>query len=186
MYVIYPADELLRIYENPAVASDPSPVLTVERRPSCEIHVIAVSEKRTEEPRLDGDHREKKKKERRSNSVRGSWSRKKSAKRGETRGRGKTKDNRPRNDTRTMQNSRGAGEDAAASNPFKDLTQPGLNEPLKQHNAAALKLVQTGESLDLLSALAPMVFIAACRVRESCESDQTVVGGLFVTCLVEV
>ncbi|XP_031830215.1 SH3 and cysteine-rich domain-containing protein isoform X2 [Nomia melanderi] len=141
MYVIYPADELLRIYENPAVARDSSPVLTVERRPSCEIHVIAVSEKRTEEVRLDEEHREKKKKERRSNSVRGSWSRKKSVKRSETRGRGKTKDTRPRNDTRTMQNSRGAGEDAA--NPFKDLTQPGLNEPLKQHNAAALKLVQT-------------------------------------------
>lgn len=178
MYVIYPADELLRIYENPAVARDSSPVLTVERRPSCEIHVIAVSEKRTEEPRLDGEHREKKKKERRSNSVRGSWSRKKSAKRGEARGRGKTKDNRPSNDTRTMQNSRGAGEDAA--NPFKDLTQPGLNEPLKQHNAAALKLVQTGESLDLISALAPLRSVAAYRIREFPGTVQAIVRRLFV------
>lgn len=44
---------------------------------------------------------------------------------------------------RNMQNNRNnVGEDAAA-NPLRDLTQPNLNDSLKQHNGSALKLVQT-------------------------------------------
>ncbi|KAG7212248.1 hypothetical protein KM043_012578 [Ampulex compressa] len=53
------------------------------------------------------------------------------------------KKNGPRREAKpgNMQNSRVGGEELA--NPLKDLTQATLNEPLKQHNAAALKLVQT-------------------------------------------
>ncbi|KAK2585390.1 hypothetical protein KPH14_010065 [Odynerus spinipes] len=45
-----------------------------------------------------------------------------------------------------MQNNRNnTGDDAAAAavNPLRDLTQPNLNDSLKQHNGSALKLVQT-------------------------------------------
>ncbi|XP_076180388.1 SH3 and cysteine-rich domain-containing protein isoform X2 [Ptiloglossa arizonensis] len=134
MYVIYPADELLRIYENPI--RDPRSVLTGDRTPSCQITVIALSERneRHEEDR-------KRRKERRRNDR--GQTRRRRARRNEPRDYQVTRDDtRPGDDTRTMQNSRGAaGEDAV--NPLKDLTQPGLNEPLKQHNAGALKLVQT-------------------------------------------
>ncbi|XP_078041095.1 SH3 and cysteine-rich domain-containing protein isoform X2 [Augochlora pura] len=133
MYVIYPADELLRFYENPD--RDLSSVLTVERRASCRIQLIAVSER---SDRIEEDRKTKKKKRR--NGERAA-TRRRAARRGSGARNRENKDTRPR-DTRTMQNSRGAGDDAAA-NPLKDLTQPGLNEPLKQHNAATLKLVQT-------------------------------------------
>ncbi|KAL6430872.1 hypothetical protein ACFW04_006992 [Cataglyphis niger] len=42
-----------------------------------------------------------------------------------------------------MQNNRASGSEEAANHPLKDLTQPSLNEPLKQHNGVTLKLVQT-------------------------------------------
>lgn len=46
-----------------------------------------------------------------------------------------------------MQNNRNPAEEAGSvNNPLKDLTQANLNEPLKQHNGNALKLVQTGKS----------------------------------------
>lgn len=51
--------------------------------------------------------------------------------------------------TRTMQNNRASGSEEAANHPLKDLTQPSLNEPLKQHNGVALKLVQTGKCMIL-------------------------------------
>ncbi|XP_033330296.2 SH3 and cysteine-rich domain-containing protein isoform X4 [Megalopta genalis] len=131
MYVIYPADELLRFYENPD--RDLSSVLTDERRASCRIQLIAVSER---SERIEEDRKTKKK--RRSGER--AATRRTGARRGSGARNRENKDTRPR-DARTMQNSRGAGDDAA--NPLKDLTQPGLNEPLKQHNAATLKLVQT-------------------------------------------
>ncbi|XP_043523460.1 uncharacterized protein LOC122535741 isoform X2 [Frieseomelitta varia] len=137
MYVIYPADELLRIYENPD--GDPSSVLTGDRRPSCQVTVIAVNE-RNDRPR--GQDSNKRRKERRR--ERGGHTRRRRASRNEiSRSHEQPKKStRPEQHARTMQNSRvGAGEDAA--NPLKDLIQPGLNEPLKQHNAATLKLVQT-------------------------------------------
>ncbi|KAK9297618.1 hypothetical protein QLX08_008757 [Tetragonisca angustula] len=139
MYVIYPADELLRIYENPD--GDPSSVLTGDRRPSCQVTVIAVNE-RNDRPRGQDSSSNKRRKERRR--ERGGHTRRRRASRNEIpRGHEQPKKStRPEQHARTMQNSRaGAGEDAA--NPLKDLTQPGLNEPLKQHNAATLKLVQT-------------------------------------------
>ncbi|XP_076758271.1 SH3 and cysteine-rich domain-containing protein isoform X2 [Xylocopa sonorina] len=131
MYVIYPADELLRIYENNP-ARDPSPVLTGDRRPSCQVTVIAVNERT--------GHEAKQRKQRRR--CRERTRRKRPSVSAAERGREPANGSRRQPEARTMQNSRAAaGEDAA--NPLKDLTQPGLNEPLKQHNAAALKLVQT-------------------------------------------
>ncbi|XP_050597051.1 uncharacterized protein LOC126925500 isoform X3 [Bombus affinis] len=138
MYVIYPADELLRIYENPD--RDPSPVLTGDRRPSCQVTVIAVNERNDRPLAPSWLDSSKKWKERRK--ERGQTRRKKASRNEAPRSHEVAKGTRREQHARTMQNSRvGAGEDAA--NPFKDLTQPGLSEPLKQHNAAALKLVQT-------------------------------------------
>lgn len=142
MYVIYPADELLRIYENPN--RDWSSVLTGERRrSSCQIAVIAVND------RTDRVEEEERKKRRERRGDRDQTRRKRTTRRNGTRSHEVARGTSPENNARTMLNSRGAGEDAA--NPFKDLTQPGLNEPLKQHNASALKLVQTGEWLLLFS-----------------------------------
>lgn len=132
MYVIYPADELLRIYESP----DPRdlcnpPVLTGDRRTSCQVAVIAVNAAERATSGHEGNRARKEGRRERGHTTR----RRRASKgiRGEQ-----------RVTTRTMQNSRaGAAEDPG--NPLKDLTQPGLNEPLKQHNAATLKLVQTGE-----------------------------------------
>ncbi|CAL7942110.1 unnamed protein product [Xylocopa violacea] len=132
MYVIYPADELLRIYENNPVRG-PSPVLTGDRRASCQVTVIAVNES-------NAGHEAKPRKQRRRYRER--TRRKRASVSVAERGRELANVARREPQPRTMQNSRAAaGEDAA--NPLKDLTQPGLNEPLKQHNAAALKLVQT-------------------------------------------
>ncbi|XP_076684180.1 SH3 and cysteine-rich domain-containing protein isoform X2 [Andrena cerasifolii] len=136
MYVIYPADELLRIYENPGHGL--STVLTGERRSSCQIAVITVTGKSNSANAAEEGRR-------RRRERRGDWgqARRKrgAAKRNDTRSHEAAKDSRPADHTTTMINSRGAGEDPA--NPLKDLTQPGLNEQLKQHNASALKLVQT-------------------------------------------
>ncbi|XP_033198444.1 uncharacterized protein LOC117242558 isoform X5 [Bombus vosnesenskii] len=138
MYVIYPADELLRIYENPD--RDPSPVLTGDRRPSCQVTVIAVNERNDRPLAPSWLDSSKKWKERRK--ERGQTRRRKASRNEAPRSHEVAKGTRREQHARTMQNSRvGAGEDAA--NPFKDLIQPGLSEPLKQHNAAALKLVQT-------------------------------------------
>lgn len=51
---------------------------------------------------------------------------------------------------RTMQNNRASGSEEAANHPLKDLTQQSLNEPLKQHNGIALKLVQTGKCVSAI------------------------------------
>ncbi|XP_012138899.1 SH3 and cysteine-rich domain-containing protein isoform X2 [Megachile rotundata] len=131
MYVIYPADELLRIYENPV---RDSPVLTDERRPSCQVTVIAVDDNERPVAQQKPKGRKEKRRER-------GQTRKKRTGRNEARGNEVAKGNRRDKHTRTMLNSRATGEDAP--NPLKDLVQPGLNEPLKQHNASALKLVQT-------------------------------------------
>ena len=156
MYVIYPADELLRIYENPD--GDPSSVLTGDRRPSCQVTVIAVNE-RNDRPRgQDSNSSNKRKKERRR--ERGGRTRRRRANRNEIpRSHEQAKKStRPEQHARTMQNSRAAtGEDAV--NPLKDLTQPGLNEPLKQHNAATLKLVQTGECFTFISSFSSSFFL---------------------------
>ncbi|XP_046145285.1 uncharacterized protein LOC114876691 isoform X1 [Osmia bicornis bicornis] len=133
MYVIYPADELLRIYENQV--RDPSPVLTSDRRLSCQVTVIPV-DGNNELPVAEQKPKGRKKKWRERGLTR-----KRRTGRNEARSHEVAKGNRRDKHTRTMQNSRALAEDAL--NPLKDLVQPGLNEPLKQHNASALKLVQT-------------------------------------------
>lgn len=111
-------------------------MLTGERRrSSCQIAVIAVND------RTDRVEEEERKKRRERRGDRDQTRRKRTTRRNGTRSHEVARGTSPENNARTMLNSRGAGEDAA--NPFKDLTQPGLNEPLKQHNASALKLVQT-------------------------------------------
>lgn len=153
MYVIYPADELLRIYENPD--RDPSPVLTGDRRPSCQVTVIAVNERNDRPLAPSWLDSSKKWKERRK--ERGQTRRKKASRNEAPRSHEVAKGTRREQHARTMQNSRvGTGEDAA--NPFKDLTQPGLSEPLKQHNAAALKLVQTGECFSSIASFFAFFF----------------------------
>lgn len=55
---------------------------------------------------------------------------------------------RTRNST-IMQNNRNPADEASIvsiNSPLRDLTHANLNEPLKQHNGNALKLVQTGKS----------------------------------------
>lgn len=153
MYVIYPADELLRIYENPD--RDPSPVLTGDRRPSCQVTVIAVNERNDRPLAPSWLDSSKKWKERRK--ERGQTRRRKASRNEAPRSHEVAKGTRREQHARTMQNSRvGAGEDAA--NPFKDLIQPGLSEPLKQHNAAALKLVQTGECFSSIASFFAFFF----------------------------
>lgn len=151
MYVIYPADELLRIYENRD--RDPSPVLTGDRGLSCQVTVITRDDRN--EPG-QGERAKKTKKQKKQKKEgrreRGQAWRRRGSRTEAQRSHEVAKPTRQH--ARTMQNSRvGVGEDVA--NPLKELTQPGHNEALKQHNAAALKLVQTGEWLLLDSFLQP-------------------------------
>ncbi|CAK9827102.1 Proto-oncogene vav [Anthophora retusa] len=147
MYVIYPADELLRIYENRN--RDPSQLLTGDHRNQSidQVTRVLAENQRNNEQQLTGRHSKKgkSKKEKRRERGGGLTIRRKRRSNDATKGQGSNEVSKgTRRDilTRTMLNSRAAaGEDAA--NPLRELTQPGLNEPLKQHNAAALKLVQT-------------------------------------------
>lgn len=145
MYVIYPADELLRIYENPI--REPSPLLlTVNGEggsagSGCQV-ISGVSVESDRVRSIAEDDRPGGKRERRRDvNNQGSKGRGKREER-DSQLTGKTKSpRRPREKHgRTMQNNRGAAEEG--NNPLRELTQPGLNEPLKQHNASALKLVQ--------------------------------------------
>ncbi|KOC67893.1 SH3 and cysteine-rich domain-containing protein 2 [Habropoda laboriosa] len=149
MYVIYPADELLRIYENRN--RDPSQVLTGDHHSQSTDQVTRV----LAENQRNNEHQSAGQQE--CNSKKGKSKKERRRERGGQTIRRRRRTNEiawgqasnevakgTRRDilTRTMLNSRAAaGEDAA--NPLRELTQPGLNEPLKQHNAAALKLVQT-------------------------------------------
>lgn len=149
MYVIYPADELLRIYESPDPRDPCRPVLTGDRRASCQVAVIAVDAECGNQQRARGHEGNAwTRKERRR--ERGRTTRRRRASKG-IRGEQHVT-------TRTMQNSRAAAAEDPG-NPLKDLTQPGLNEPLKQHNAATLKLVQTGEWSDDFSFISLSYFM---------------------------
>ena len=159
MYVIYPADELLRIYECPEPRDEPpcstvrTPLLTVdggERRSGCQAAVIAVNAAESAgKQRHEGDARKGRRRDGRTTRR---------ARRASKGIRGEQ-----RVTARTMQNSRAAAAEDPG-NPLKDLTQPGLNEPLKQHNAATLKLVQTGEWTDFFSLFFFFFFFQRTRV----------------------
>ncbi|XP_043668478.1 uncharacterized protein LOC122629283 isoform X3 [Vespula pensylvanica] len=204
MYVIYPLDELLRLYENPFRESFESLTLNVNgnnsvsssssgyhernrnyRRSSIVKSVIIDKNDeyddrtRTEEVNLRSERKKdnNNNNNNNNNNSNSNNNNKKKIKKVKQQG-GKSKrreepsrydndnDNLPRDKARqvprkkgrNMQNNRNnAGDDAsaataaiaaaaaaiAANNPLKDLTQPNLNDSLKQHNVNALKLVQT-------------------------------------------
>ncbi|XP_050453606.1 uncharacterized protein LOC126852650 isoform X3 [Cataglyphis hispanica] len=142
MYVFYPADELLRIYENP-----------IRESVSLTVNHAAVNNGYQEEANQQQYYQQQRIVVA-SNDVR---KRKKERKRetGQTASRRQTVRNGGGNVDKkegrrseeqhagTMQNNRASGSEEAANHPLKDLTQPSLNEPLKQHNGVTLKLVQT-------------------------------------------
>ncbi|XP_046817816.1 uncharacterized protein LOC124423745 isoform X4 [Vespa crabro] len=179
MYVIYPLDELLRLYENPFRESFEPLTLNINgtnsvsssssvchernhnyRRSGCVKSVVVdkIDEyddrTRIEEVNLiskikkikqQGGKSKKREQQSRYDNDNDNVSRDKARQ-------------VPRKKDQNMQNNRNnAGDDTsaaaaaiaaaaaaiAANNPLKDLTQPNLNDSLKQHNVNALKLVQT-------------------------------------------
>ncbi|XP_014474577.1 PREDICTED: uncharacterized protein LOC106744384 isoform X1 [Dinoponera quadriceps] len=143
MYVFYPADELLRIYENrePLTVNDNAAVNADYEETD---HYYQQLQQQQRAVVANGDNGHKRKKEKKRESSQTPARRQICAGRNDSNGGGDNlgkKGRREEHHAGTMQNNRAAGEEAA--NPLKDLTQPSLNEPLKQHNGAALKLVQT-------------------------------------------
>ncbi|XP_025158787.1 uncharacterized protein LOC105182484 isoform X5 [Harpegnathos saltator] len=146
MYVFYPADELLRIYENPireSVSLTVNDAAVNAGYEETDNYYQQQQQQQQQQQRVvvanDNNHKRKKEKKRESSQT--------LARRQTCAARNGGADNlskkgrREEHQAGTMQNNRAAGEEAA--NPLKDLTQPSLNEPLKQHNGVALKLVQT-------------------------------------------
>lgn len=166
MYVIYPADELLRIYDNPIrrfslTCSYTTSVQSTSPSPSSSPVTPAIEKSHHDNDCLDGEEKPKqrqlrtfknfsdkqKNKKNSSNStlsVTSEQCNKNSknirnfsiSKKLNSSVSSKKKLNSP-----IMQNRNGE----EGNNPFKDLTHATLNEPLKQHNGNALKLVQTGK-----------------------------------------
>ncbi|KAL6430869.1 hypothetical protein ACFW04_006992 [Cataglyphis niger] len=142
MYVFYPADELLRIYENP-----------IRESVSLTVNHAAVNNGYQEEANqqqyyqqqrivvASNDVRKRKKERKRETGQ--TASRRQIVRNGG--GNVDKKEGRRSEEQHagTMQNNRASGSEEAANHPLKDLTQPSLNEPLKQHNGVTLKLVQT-------------------------------------------
>lgn len=167
MYVFYPADELLRIYENSTrefvslTVNDAAVNVGYEeadhyyqqqsqQQAQQQQSQQQQSQQQSQQQRVvvanDNGHRRKKEKKRESSQT--PARRQNCAGRNGSSGAGGgdnlgKKGRREEHHAGTMQNNRAAGEEAA--NPLKDLTQPSLNEPLKQHNGVSLKLVQTGK-----------------------------------------
>ncbi|XP_020277891.1 uncharacterized protein LOC109851827 isoform X2 [Pseudomyrmex gracilis] len=163
MYVFYPADELLRIYENPIRESVSS--LTVNNDAAVNNAVNCIETKQQQQHNklqqqqqqlqqqqqqrnvVANDVRNKRRKEKKRETSQTAAGRKQTHVRNvgsDVVGKKEGRQSEEQHATGTMQNNRASGsEEAAANHPFKDLTQPALNEPLKQHNGIALKLVQT-------------------------------------------
>lgn len=152
MYVFYPADELLRIYENPIRQSVPLTVndaavnvdyeqinqqynqqKSQSQSPQQQRIIVANDVRKRKEKKRDTSQTVANRRQIVRNGVDGSDAGKKEGRQNEEQ------------QARTMQNNRASGSEEAANHPLKDLTQPSLNEPLKQHNGVALKLVQTGK-----------------------------------------
>lgn len=137
MYVIYPADELLRIYENPIRQSGLTSAPAFPRRFS-----KSGNDDRKQKASTANHKNDKNRKETLEGSLR--FSKTASAKNGSQRSRV-----RDRNAKKTiMQNTRNLMEEG--TNPLKDLTHASCNEPLKQHNGNAVKLVQIGKSICII------------------------------------
>ncbi|XP_024893690.1 uncharacterized protein LOC112468641 isoform X1 [Temnothorax curvispinosus] len=153
MYVFYPADELLRIYENPIRRSVP---LTVNDDAAVNVVYEDINQQRYQQQSqqsqshqqqrivVTNDVRKRKEKKRETSQTAASRRQQQIVRNGNGGDAGKKEGRRnEEQQARTMQNNRATGSEEAANHPLKDLTQPSLNEPLKQHNGVALKLVQT-------------------------------------------
>ncbi|XP_012058942.1 PREDICTED: uncharacterized protein LOC105622118 [Atta cephalotes] len=156
MYVFYPADELLRIYENPIRESVSLTVNdTAVNGDYEEINQQYYQQQQQQQQQqqsqshqqqriiVTNDIRKRKEKKRETSQTTGN--RRQIVHNGDGDGDAGKKEGRRNEEqhTRTMQSNRASGSEEAANHPLKDLTQPSLNEPLKQHNGVALKLVQT-------------------------------------------
>ncbi|XP_018058461.1 PREDICTED: uncharacterized protein LOC108693820 [Atta colombica] len=150
MYVFYPADELLRIYENPIRESVSLTVNdTAVNGDYEEINQQYYQQQQQSQSHqqqriiVTNDIRKRKEKKRETSQTTGN--RRQIVHNGDGDGDAGKKEGRRNEEqhTRTMQSNRASGSEEAANHPLKDLTQPSLNEPLKQHNGVALKLVQT-------------------------------------------
>ncbi|XP_029664193.1 uncharacterized protein LOC115236111 isoform X3 [Formica exsecta] len=145
MYVFYPADELLRIYENPIRESVS---LTVNDAAINNGYQEVANQQRYYQPQqqqrivVASDDVRKRKKERKRETGQ-TASRRRTVRNGGGNVDKKEERRSKEQHAGTMQNNRASGSEEAANHPFKDLTQPSLNEPLKQHNGVTLKLVQT-------------------------------------------
>lgn len=135
MYVIYPAEELLRIYDGPRS------ILTGVSNRQCQVSNWS---------QIDSDSKRIEKRSKFTGRLNFRYFRKKgnpnsikAAAKPET-----TVAAAPKRERKTkkeiMQNNRNTTEEGTA-NPLKELTHASLNEPLKNHNANTLKLVQTGQ-----------------------------------------
>ncbi|XP_011696194.1 PREDICTED: uncharacterized protein LOC105454917 [Wasmannia auropunctata] len=157
MYVFYPADELLRIYENPI--RDQSVPLTVNDAAAVNVDYEEINQQHYQQQQqqqsqqshyqqqrivVANDVRKRKEKKREISQPAAAASRRQTVRNGDGSDAGRKEGRRNEEQhARTMQNNRASGSEEAANHPLKDLTQPSLNEPLKQHNGVALKLVQT-------------------------------------------
>ncbi|XP_018344494.1 PREDICTED: uncharacterized protein LOC108749939 isoform X2 [Trachymyrmex septentrionalis] len=145
MYVFYPADELLRIYENPIRESVSLTVNDAAVNGDYEEINQQYYQQQQQQQRIIVTNDVRKRKEKKRETSQTAGSRRQIVRNGDDDGdAGKKKGRRNEEQhTRTMQSNRASGSEEAANHPLKDLTQPSLNEPLKQHNGVALKLVQT-------------------------------------------
>jgi len=137
MYVFYPADELLRIYENPirdSLSVDATSASVDQERYYLQQRLQQLQQ---QQQRVAASKDARKRKKERKREIGQPETRRQTGKREGRRW--------EEQHTGTMQNNRASGSEEAANHPLKDLTQPSLNESLKQHNGVALKLVQTGE-----------------------------------------
>ena len=132
MYVIYPAEELLRIYENP---SRQSVLTSAPTFPGCP------SKCKSDEKRLKGKIPSQKNDRNREEKFERGIKLTKTVTAKSTSQRIRVRDRKEKQVM--MQNLRNPGEEG--TNPLKDLTHTNSNEPLKQHNSNAVKLVQIGE-----------------------------------------
>lgn len=137
MYVFYPADELLRIYENPIRESVS---LTVNDAAVNAGYDKTGQQRQQSRIVVANDDVYKRKKEKRRDTSRTTFRKQIYAVRNGNDGNGELKGRREEHHAGTMQNNRTAGEEAA--NPLKDLTHPNHNEPLKQHNENTFKVIQ--------------------------------------------
>ncbi|XP_071570104.1 uncharacterized protein Stacl isoform X2 [Temnothorax nylanderi] len=153
MYVFYPADELLRIYENPIRRPVP---LTVNDDAAVNVVYEDINQQRYQQQSqqsqshqqqrivVTNDVRKRKERKRETSQTAASRRQQQIVRNGNGGDAGKKEGRRnEEQQARTMQNNRATGSEEAANHPLKDLTQPSLNEPLKQHNGVTLKLVQT-------------------------------------------